>query len=361
MKNVILAVAVCAAASVANAAMKSDTLLLLVGSYAPVEAEGIALYEFDQTTGRANRVCGLSGVLNPSYQTVCRDKGMIYSVGEGNETSSTVNVIAYRTEPPMLSLRATVPAAGASPCHVSVSPDGTQLFTANYGGGSATMIGLDADGMPATEPSVMDFNTAERKSHAHFTAFTPDGGQMWITDLGRDCIHCLDMTDGRADWRAETVSDIVLPDGSGPRHVDFLPRLQRAYVLGELDGCISVIDCSERPARVLQRVVAGARGSADIHVSPDGRFLYASNRLKNDGIAIFSIDQSTGMLSSAGYQPTGIHPRNFIITPNGRFMLVACRDSNAIELYNIDVATGKLTPACRNIDFNKPVCLKWVE
>ena len=106
----------------------------------------------------------------------------------------------------------------------------------------------------------------------------------------------------------------------------------------------------------------GAQGSGDIHVSPDGRFVYASNRLKADGIAIFAIDQATGRLTHAGYQPTGPHPRNFAITPNGRFMLVACRDTDTIEVYAVSGADGSLSRvAGADIHVSRPVCIKFIE
>ena len=104
-----------------------------------------------------------------------------------------------------------------------------------------------------------------------------------------------------------------------------------------------------------------AQGSADIHISPDGKFLYASNRLKADGIAIFNIHPDNGMLSKAGYQLTGIHPRNFIITPNGKYLLVACRDSNVIQVYERDADTGLLTDVQQDIKVDKPVCIRFVQ
>ena len=101
----------------------------------------------------------------------------------------------------------------------------------------------------------------------------------------------------------------------------------------------------------------GGKGSADIHVSPDGKFLYTSHRLKKDGIAIFSINPSTGLLTKVGYQETGIHPRNFAITPNGKYLLVACRDDNTIQIFKRNVRTGLLTDTGKCINIGKPVCL----
>lgn len=94
--------------------------------------------------------------------------------------------------------------------------------------------------------------------------------------------------------------------------------------------------------------------------SPDGNFVYASNRLKGDGIAIFSVNSEDGTLEKAGYQPTGIHPRNFAITPNGKYLLVACRDTNEIQIFARDAETGLLQDTGEKIEMSKPVCLKFV-
>ena len=118
--------------------------------------------------------------------------------------------------------------------------------------------------------------------------------------------------------------------GSGPRHLTFSPNGHYAYLINELSGTVIAFEYKDGDLKEMQTIAAdtvNAQGSADIHISPDGKFLYASNRLKADGIAIFNIHPDNGMLSKAGYQLTGIHPRNFIITPNGKYLLVACRDS----------------------------------
>ena len=113
------------------------------------------------------------------------------------------------------------------------------------------------------------------------------------------------------------------------------------------------------PVQTIEADSLHAAGSADIHITPDGRFLYASNRLQGDGIAIFSIDQATGELTKVGYQLTGIHPRNFLITPDGKFLLCACRDSDLTQIFSIDPETGLLSDTGRSIASSKPVCLKF--
>jgi 6-phosphogluconolactonase (cycloisomerase 2 family) len=147
----------------------------------------------------------------------------------------------------------------------------------------------------------------------------------------------------------------------GPRHLLFDASGTHLYVIGELSGDITVFDYKNGALTEKQVVKADrldARGAADIHLSPDGKFLYASLRLKGDGIAIFEVAEN-GTLAYVGYQATGPHPRNFNITPNGRFVLVACRDNDSIEVYSRDAATGLLAPTGYRIPQTRPVFVGW--
>ena len=154
----------------------------------------------------------------------------------------------------------------------------------------------------------------------------------------------------------------TLPAGSGPRHITFSTDSRFFYVMSEMSGKVSVYGWNYGKVRPIQEIAAdtaNGHGGADIHVSPDGKFLYASCRLKNDGIAIFRIDRATGKLTRVGYQPTGKHPRHFNITPNGKFLLCASRDENRIQVFSIDKATGMLTDTGQDIAVDRAVCVKF--
>ena len=149
-----------------------------------------------------------------------------------------------------------------------------------------------------------------------------------------------------------------------PRHTVFHPNGKWAYLISELSGRVALMYYDKgnlTPVRFVEADTLHVSGSADIHITPDGRFLYASNRLKGDGIAIFSIDLENGQLTKIGYQLTGIHPRNFVITPNGKFLLCACRDSHIVQVYEIDKQSGLLKDTGKDIRVSKPVCLKFTD
>ena len=150
----------------------------------------------------------------------------------------------------------------------------------------------------------------------------------------------------------------------GPRHLTFSKDGRFAYLINELGGECVVLNYRKGKLKEVQRIMAdegGGRGSADIHISPDGRFLYTSHRLKKDGIAIFAINPKNGTLTKIGYQLTGVHPRNFAITPNGKYLLVACRDNNKIQVFQRNETTGKLTETSQEIEVDKPTCILFVK
>jgi len=175
-------------------------------------------------------------------------------------------------------------------------------------------------------------------------------------DLGTDRVHLF-----RNGKVLEAEEDIVVNPGAGPRHLCWAPNGKFAYVIGELSGEIFTIKYNGKKFTVKQAVKADtldAGGSADIHITSDGKFVYASHRLKGDGISIYRV-QKDGTLSRVGYQATGIHPRNFAISPNDRYVLVACRDTNEVQIFLRDAETGLLTNIGNRIVMNSPVCLKW--
>ena len=254
---------------------------------------------------------------------------------------------------------------GKSPCYISTN--GKIAVTANYGGGSLSVFPINPDKslapmsqqfrFPLTGPAPDTIR--QQSAHVHCTVFSPDGSLLFATDLGNDKIYQFSIEN---DTLRKT-TEYNLPAGSGPRHLTFSPNGDFAYLITELSGEVVAFSFDGSRLSHIQTIVcdkANGRGSADIHISPDGNFLYASNRLKNDGIAIFKIDKNTGKLTENGYQSTGIHPRNFAITPDGKLLLCACRDNNEIIIYTID-GDGTLKDTGKRIDIPSPVCIIFKE
>ena len=352
----------------------SDTLHMLVGSYGPADQEGIKVYKFNQATGEGQYVSGVKGISNPSYQTVSRDGKRVYSVGEDDGGTACANALTFDAATGTLTLINSQPTQGAAPCHIALSPEEDYVVTANYNGSNISLFPLDGKGRLKPGQTIGSEGSGPDKErqaipHLHFVYFTPDNHYLLANDLGTDRIHRFPLNTRQKGSNTPLVdrqraSDIRLTPGSGPRHAVFSADGRFAYLITELSGEVMAFTYDGDSLSLMQTVQADtldARGSADIHLSPDGRFLYASNRLKGDGLAIFRVNTEDGTLSKAGYQPTGIHPRNFVLTPNGQYLLVACRDTDEIQIFARDASTGLLTDTGRRIKTTKPVCLKFID
>lgn len=350
-----------------------NDLFLLVGTYTSEEgSQGIYVYKFDTETGRSDSL-SLAEAVNPSYLVVSPDEKFVYAVSENGDGKSTSVAFAFDKERGVLQFLNSSYTESPGPCFIETDKAGKSVLTANYVGGSISVFKVKDDGTLSSAEAVINFEgsgpdtTRQKSSHLHSIRFSPDTRFLFAADLGTDKIYRYSaigsVFEGQPVLSRESLKEFPAPAGSGPRHFDFHPTGKYFYLLGELSGDVIVYDYDEGDLKEKQVIatdsVVGSRGSADIHVSPDGKFLYASNRLQADGIAIFSIDPDDGTLTKAGYQPTGRHPRNFVITPNGKFLLVASRDDNKIQVFIINNKTGSLTDTGQDIYVSKPVCLKF--
>lgn len=350
---------------------KDSVLFLLVGSYSSADAEGIKVYSFDMETAEATLLNGMKGISNPSFIYPNAEGTMVYAVGEDVAPDvPTAHAMTFDKEKGILTLVNTQENPGDAPCNIIISPDGQRVYTSNYFGGNIDEYHIEADGQLGTARSIVFEGSSvdpERQTHPYLHAvnFTPDGKYLLADDLGSDKVHVFP-----ADGPVETdkLWDLEIPAGTGPRHLSFSPNGNYAYLIGELSGDIVVIeynkDCAVKPFKVIQVTKAdtlNAGGSADIHVSNDGQFVYASHRLQGDGLSIYKINQDNGTIVRVGYQETGIHPRNFAISPNDKYLLVACRDYDMIQIFARDAETGLLTDTGKTILMSKPVCLQFIK
>lgn len=347
------------------AGCSSDQIVMVVGTYTDSGSYGLYSYRFDAGSGVAAVMDSVAAV-NPSF-AIYRD-GKVYSVNEINGGQAAVETYGFDRRRGRFSLEGHLPASGADPCHLST--DGHFLLSSNYTGGNLAVFAMDGEGRLETS-AVYAGSTGgpdlsrQETAHIHCSVFSPDGKYVYASDFSADRILRFDA--GAAgivpslDAEGQQVSFPLDPD-YGPRHLVFSPDGRFFYVIGELSGTVTSFRYDD--GNLVRTAVVDAdpydgRGSADIHLSPDGRFLYVSNRLVNDGISVFGVKED-GSLSFVAYQTTGIHPRNFNITPDGRYLLCACRDSDMIQVFERDAATGLLTDTGRNISVPHPVCIEWV-
>lgn len=338
-------------------------LPMYVGTYTATDSKGIYYYQFNQDNGEAKELSA-TPASNPSYLAFSADKRTLYAVNESDTDADGAQAFAIG-ESGQLQPLSSYPTDGKAPCYIQSFND--MVLTANYNGGSIALFSCQPEGDLKGKLQTLEFpltgpapdKKRQNAAHLHCVVPSPDKKYIFACDLGNDCIYTL--TANPTDATPLTVVNRTdLKAGSGPRHLTFAPNGEYAYVITELSGEVLVFKVSDKELQLQQTIdcdPADARGSADIRITPDGRFLYASNRLKNDGISIYAIHPTNGTLRLIGYQTTGVHPRNFAITPNGKFLLCACRDSNRIEVYAINEETGLLTNTHQDIQLPMPVCV----
>ena len=348
---------------------------LLVGCYAKADEEAIKVYRFDGQTANTEYVCGAKGIPNPAFLTSSANGEQMYAIGDEDWKLSTANALHFDKNRGELSLQSSQSTDGGLPIYITLSPKENFVLTANYMGGSITAFALDKAGRLLPDKQLIAFkgsgpNTKRQESsHLHCVTFTPDGRYLLATDLGKDNIYRFPVGKQMKAGNAGSLLDVAAMDsikmeaGSGPRHICFHPKGKFAYLVSELSGNITTFSYNNGKLKQLQTIVCDpftVDGSADIHVSSDGKYLYASKRLKEDGIVIYSIHPKKGTLTQVGYQPTGLYPRSFALSPDNRYVAVVCRDSNCIQLFERNKETGLLRNTGKSIKLTKPAFVKFL-
>lgn len=344
---------------------------LLIGTYSVEgKSNGIHVYRFNSQTGEFAASQPVTELSNASYLAVSKDNKNVYAVSEGKGGGS-VNAFSFDPVSGALTSMNSVPAQG--PCYVSVDDAKKVVFAGNYGGGSVLAVRLNPDGSFAEDKlQTMQHEGGsvnkerQEKPHVHSVVLSPDDGFLLVPDLGTDRVYQyrVDATQSQPLIPAD-VPFVQVNPGGGPRHLDFHPNGKYAYLVLELEGAVTAFDyrngklTAKHTVSMVTPDFKGRLSGADIHTSPDGKFLYASNRGDANEIAIYSIDKN-GMLTLKGRQSVlGKTPRNFVIDPTGNFLLAANQNTNDIVIFERDSKTGLLTPTGKKIEVDKPVCLKF--
>jgi 6-phosphogluconolactonase len=354
----------------------SDEAIFYVGSYTEVlphvhgRAAGIACYALDLATGAIALRGVTGGIVNPSFLAIDMPHRRLFAVQEvasfngGGAVSSFAINQDWRLTP-----LGSQPTGGAHPCFVSIDRSGRWLLVANYSGGNVAVVPIGPDGALGPAATLVQHDGPHPHHdgpHPHAARLAPDERVLLVPDCGLDRVYAYAFDHATGALTPAASPWMQLAPGAGPRHLDMHPS-GRVYVINERNSTLSACDydAATGALRALQTLstlpegFAGANSCADIHVHPEGRFLYGSNR-GHDSIAAFAIDPQAGTLTLIGHTPTGGRtPRNFAIDPSGTFLLAANQDSSSINTFRIERATGTLTRV-QSAAVPSPVCVCFV-
>jgi len=339
---------------------------LLVGTYTNTgKSEGIYAFDVNVKTATFTQKSVATGIINPSYLTLTPDAKFLYAVSEDGK-NSVVNAFSFNKNTFEMMFLNRSPAKGLDPCYISVTKK--HVFTANYSSGNVSVLGRKSDGT-LTEVlqqillSGKSINTErQNEPHVHQVLFSLDKKYLIINDLGTDHVNVY-------TYKSNAITEILTPwdtlavkPGSGPRHAVFSKNGKRLYLLQELDGTVSVLKMQKGKLNLIQETTVMRKenkkaGAADIHLSPDGKFLYATNRAPENTITCFSVAKNGRLEFRQQVSSGGSGPRNFALTADGQYLFVGNQYSDAIDIFKRNIKTGFLTNTGKKIIVGAPVCL----
>ncbi|WP_423148602.1 lactonase family protein [Rubrolithibacter danxiaensis] len=341
---------------------------LLIGTYTQGKSEGIYVYEFNSENGQLqykNKV----KTENPSFLTLSHNKKYLYAVNEVD--NGKVTAFKFNPSTGQMDSLNQVSSEGGAPCYIAIDNKDKNVIVGNYFGGNLAVLPVHNNGeLGSSIQSIQHTGHGinkerQEKAHVHSTQFSPDYTFLIVNDLGLD--RLISYPYNSSDNKPLTENNppfYQFEGGKGTRHLAFHPNGKFAYTIQELSADVigfnykSGVFTPFQTITMLPEGFKGDVGAAEIEISADGKFLYASNRLDINDIVIYSIDQKSGKLTYVGREASSVKtPRSFTIDPSGNFLLVANQGTDDIIVFKRDKKTGLLTKTDNRIEVGTPVYL----
>lgn len=334
----------------------ADTLL--VGSYTQQGNPGIALMDT-----KTKQVMETLDVPQASYQYMTQDKQYLFSVSEQVNNAGAVHSFKKNKQGKWEFVNQQL-TEGDAPCHINFRKKSQTLYTANYMGGNISIFQTH-EGIITPLAQKIKFSghgifPQQSASHAHMVVLSQDEQEIHISDLGADRIYHYHLRpDGLIEGKFNYTQ---FPEGTGPRHFVFSADEKFVYIVGELSGTVDVYAVQNGEWKAIQRETIDfskgtePKASADIHISPNGQWLLASNRITQNSLVVFRIEES-GRLSFTREIMVGKVPRNFQFDRSGKKIFVACKDENRIQQFSFNPETGEMADLKADIEVKSPVAL----
>ncbi len=347
---------------------------VFVGSYNWDKTKnGIYVYELDTISGALMPKSVVGGVLNPSFISLSPNGEYLYACTETQTAGAgSVTAFSFDTASAQLSYINSQRSEGENPVYFAIISSGWWLLNANYTEASVSAYSLSANGSILPPTQVISFRDSsinrkrQDKAHIHAAVFSPNEDYIFFPDLGADKIRCYSF-DGSTNHPLQPAYYPYTKTypGSGPRHIVFHPNGRFCYCIEEMGGAIEAFSYFDGKLKSLQRIFYHKKGrhkqysGADIHITPDGQMLIASNRAKVNALSLFAIDPKTGFLTAIGKVSThGDHPRMFDISPDGKFVIVANQLSGNLVVFKRDKVHNTLEYTGVNIDIPGASCVQ---
>jgi 6-phosphogluconolactonase len=346
------------------------TQRVFIGSGKP---DGILAFDWDSSTAELTPAGVAAKISTVDWITFSPSREFLYAAAEVDTFNGkpTGEVASFSVKNGELHPLSAQNSASPGTCHVALDHTGRVLLSADYGGGSAASFLVthgELSSVVWSEHYTVHGPNKDRQesAHAHFASFSPDNRFAYINDLGGDCIHIYSLNASTA--MLKPAGAYHARPGAGCRTLHFHPNGQTAYCVNELDSTVDVLDWSKADGsltfvsriELLPKGYHGPTRACDTVISKNGRFVYFANR-DNDFLFSFRADAKTGALSPLGRTNCGGKiPRNFVLDPTERWMLVANQDSNNVSVISRNPETGVLAEQGKTFAVPAPMCILFV-
>lgn len=346
---------------------------LFASSFAPGDQGAIEAFAFDTKTGELTSVHRNGDIANPFFFAVSPDQKFLYSIHAptfGGKEPEQIAAYQLKGKPGQLDLLNRQTTRGTASCYVDVDATGKSVLVANYSSGSVISYSVQADGSLSPPVSFVQHqgssvNPARQKEpHAHCFVISPDNQFAYAADLGIDQIISYSLNPANAQLTANAQPFVRTPPGAGPRHLVFHPNGKWIYVINELLNSVTRFEYQSETGMLIEKQTittlpkdyTGTTHTADLKITPNGKFLYGTNR-GHDSVAAYRIADG-GELTLIEIEPSlGKGPQNLVITAEGKWLLCANMPGNNISVFRIG-DDGAITPHGTPTEIVMPSCLR---
>lgn len=347
--------------------------IIYAGTNSVRGSKGIYVFQFDRSSAKLAEIQTVGGGSSPNFLALSPDKKYLYAVySTGTLNEGNGSVMSFKIDPSAgtLSKINELSSQGSGPAHVSVDPRGRFVYVSNYGAGNLAVYPINKDGSLGGASDIVRhtgnsiIKGRQEGPHVHSAIPSANGRFLYVSDLGIDKVMIYKVqNNGKLTPASSPFAQNIA--GSGPRHFTLHPNNNFAYSVEELSSTVASFRVnrgngalsSQERLPMLPPDFKAQNSAADIHFSPDGKFLYASNR-GHESLVIYKVDAKTGRMSLVGHESTGgKHPRNFMIDKKGDFVFTANQNTDNIVVLKRDKETGKLTPNGENVMVPAVTCL----
>lgn len=349
---------------------KENLQTMFVGTYTKKEghvdgqARGITALKLNSETGAIVSQKTVAEVVNPSFVKASSNGNFLFAVSElGSSDAPSGYFYSFRIlDNDSLQQISKISTEAFAPAHIALDKTGKYAFVSNYLGGVVMVYSIDQNGALQKQQRV-DLKNPEG-AHAHSVTLSPDNKTAYVADLGNDKIWIYDFNSEKGLLTVHQQESISLEKGSGPRHFTIAKDGKTAYSINELSSTVTAYKISANGSLDILQTIStlpsdytGKNYTADIHLHPSGKFLFASNRGHNSIVA-FEVDGSGKLFPFNHFSTQGSTPRNFTISPSGEYLYVANQDSNNVVLFEVDLNSKDLLSGSRSYEVMTPVCLE---